>query len=667
MKVSKLPVFIALLILLPAIGHCQPWLEGGNILRFNGFRFKLNPELQLRNDQLVYEMLTFSQSIASYPDSCIISYTNPKLGFQVSISPKTGFAAQAMQVRVSANYYRDLNIRNFKLNLEIINESILNIYKGPKAIFSHNPADNIQLCPFTDKAIQYQMNNSNLWLVASNYEGCENVEWLQDRTICLYDNTLHMGRLYNPVTDQFTQMADTMKRQPGDINTWSFLIFLQKPALFSINRWYDKNKAALVFTNDADGESERKMKAVYYGSNDPDSPKYLTTGFIANNIKVTNTVFGASKPILEPLWNSLIETGNTIGYHTYSSGADLSADTYNSLNNAMLPFNVRTWIDHSWVQNPETLCNRGWDPQSPYYILDAINDSNIDYFWLGDNLVTNPLNSFTEPGRLPHRLYEFENLTRPLWFFGRAKMQEWEHYGSYNIVDMKHNLTPENLDKLLVENGLCIVYTHFFFDESANISAFFQYVDSNTCEIKDEVNSRLMMVDYYQKYRNLWVDTLENVFDRMIATENVKITSIRVNEEGDVTGASIKNVSDYPLEKLYVRYLSQDITLNVLPASSQAELILTGVSNVIASPVKSTIYAYYLSDNVLLQRQDDDYIQPQSVKIYNIKGQLLTHYDMQAISKKVKIPFRKPTSGVYIVAMEAKDGTKQSSRFTVIK
>ncbi len=78
-------------------------------------------------------------------------------------------------------------------------------------------------------------------------------------------------------------------------------------------------------------------------------------------------------------------------------------------------------------------------------------------------------------------------------------MQTWENKGYSYLVDMKHNLIPENLDALLAAKGLCVVYTHFGFDESATIGAFFDY-NSGACEIKDEVNERFEMLNYYQKY-----------------------------------------------------------------------------------------------------------------------------------------------------------------------
>ncbi len=667
MKCFNVIVLLAIMMLIPLIGHSQTWLESDNTLNFNGLRFRLNPYVQIRHDQLVYETLSFNVATTSYADSCIISYTNPYVNFSISIAPKEGLAASAQQVRINTTCLQDVYIRDFKLNLVFPDEYSFSVFKGPKAIQSQNMADNIQTCTYTDRAVQYKVNDNSIWVVGSNYEGCDNIELIQDRSINLYDHTMHLARMYDASIDQFTIMADTMKRKAGNTNYWSFLIFTEMPTILSINRWDDKKKAALVITNDADGETERKMKAVYFGSNNSNNPKYLTDGLIANNIKVTNTVFGASLPVLGTLWHSLQGYGNTIGYHTYSTYSDLSADTYNSLTGPMCDYGVRTWIDHSWVNNPDALCNQGWNPASPHYILDAINASNIDYFWLGDNLSTNPINSFDEPGRLPHRLYEFDDLTRPLWFFGRTKMQGWEFYGNSYLVDMKHNLTPENLDKLLAANGLCVAYTHFFFDENSTISAFFHYTGDGSCEIKDEVNDRLRLLDYYQTYRDLWIDTLENVFDRMIAVEDVKITSINKDHRGNLISVKMANKSAYPISRLYVKYMDQEFILPYLSAASGIDLSVEGGTEIVATPEEHNINIYFLGHTIHLKRQDGDYIAPLTVKIYNIKGQLATSYTMPEQTKHVAIPFIKHASGVYIARMETNTGFIKTVRFQVVK
>ncbi len=212
-------------------------------------------------------------------DSVLISYTIPLMNILIKVEEKAGFSASAKQVSITTTTNQELYIRMFELNLSFLNQDYYQILRGPKAINSGNSADNIQLGPYSDKAIEYKFSNSSLWMVASNYEGCENVQWLRDDGISLFDYKLHFARRYDPATDQFPIMNDTFKRPSGQMDHWSFLIFAEKPVLLSLNRWYNRNKAAFVITNDADGETERKMKAIYFGSSDTSSPKYMTEDY----------------------------------------------------------------------------------------------------------------------------------------------------------------------------------------------------------------------------------------------------------------------------------------------------------------------------------------------------------------------------------------------------
>jgi hypothetical protein len=315
------------------------------------------------------------------------------------------------------------------------------------------------------------------------------------------------------------------------------------------------------------------------------------------------------------------------------------------------------------VTNPEALCYQGFDPESPYYQLHAINDSEVDYFWLGDNLSINPLNSFDEPGFLPHRLSAFEGLTRPLWFFGRTKMQSWENKGYSYQVDMKHNLTPENLDAMLNANGLCVIYTHFFFDESPTIGAFYEYKDGY-CEIKDEVNDRFAMLDHYQKNRGLWIDTLENVFDRMIAIEDLKITGIETTRNGELLRIRLANQSSYPLEQLYMKYQDQEIEIPIIPAQDQENIILSGFSSDV--PAYHLLTLQYKENALHLKRKDNAQLKPMTISVYNLRGQKISSYDSKQKTDHVIIPLESCASGVYFARFRDAQGQQETRKFYIV-
>lgn len=645
--------------------YAQPWYAGNGVYRLNGIHFRLDPEVIIRESQLQHSALSFSSSSQSFADSVIITYSHPAIQIHVKVSDNRHFHAAAKQVEVAATYADTLYIRDFDLKLNFTQQTPLQLWRGPDAIYSEDASRNANLYPYTDRALQYVFADASLWLVGSNYAGCANLDWISEGNVHLYDNALHFARRYNPANGQFDTLTDTMKRRPGESSYYSFLIFEDEPVLLKINRWLGDKAAALVITNDADGESPSRMRSVYFGSSDPRSPKYLNHGVIANNLKLTNTVFGASKPVMAPLWRELQSYGIKIGYHTYGNYADLAADTYQNLVHDMTEFDIRTWIDHSWAINPDDLCVQGWNPESDYYSLPAINDAKIDYIWLGDASYTNPLNSFTEPWRLPHRLYEFDHLTRPVWFYGRTLMGTWEATGTHFLSDLKHQLTAENLDRLLNENGLSVVYTHFFFTETPALIPFYEILPNGTYEVRPEVNERLQMLDYYQNYRGLWIDTLEDVFDRMLAIEELRITSSSL-EDGKIS-VELKNGSSMAIPQLSLKYQEQPIRIEALPAQSSEYLSLNESGSNPNQPQFLDIVAMYSAGRVHIVHKSPEALPALNIELYNIRGQKLSSHSFAKNAAEPAIPFFKQASGIYIARVRTPSGFSKTLRFTVIK
>ncbi len=661
----KYAYLFCFLLFVPGLIFAQGWFTEDGSYLLNGVAFHLEPLVTIRQAQMQHSDLLFDVQTTVFADSVITRYSHSLMEFDVKVKNIQSFHAPAKQVEISARYFAEIYIRDFGLKLDFTQRQPQLILRGPQAISQRDPRLNQALYPYTDKVIEYEFEDSSLWLVGSNYAGCANLDWISEDTIWLYDSTLHFARRYNPDLTHFRTLTDTMKRRPGDENYFSFLIFEDRPVLLKINRWLSDKKAALVITNDADGESYDRMKAVFFGSSDSNSPKYLTQGIIANNIKLTNTVFGASKPHLGELWSSLMDYGNSIGYHTYRHSADLSHETYQNLIYEMDEYNIRTWVDHDWGHNPEDLCVEGWNPESDYYILNAINDSNIDYFWLGDDPYTNPMNSFTEPWRLPHRLYEFDHLTRPMWFYGRTMMTTWEGNGFGYLNYLKPQLTAENLDRLLHENGLCVVYTHFFFsDESATQIPFYHTLPSGVKEIREDVNDRLIMLDYYQTSRGLWIDTLEHVFDRMIALEDLRIVSSA--RDADKLSIRIENQSDYALKQIHIDYDDESFEIGLIPAEASQNLFLSEIHSEPDAPFLD-IFAYYYKGKLILKHKAPEALPLLDVDIYNIRGQKLQSYHMQNASREISIPFFAKASGMYILRIKTRSGFSQTIRVPIVK
>ncbi len=665
---KKLFYTLLMTIFCLTIANAANYLDKGGNYILNGISVNLEPMVRVLENPQWYRDLIFDQSIDNHPDRVVQNFHNPSMDIRLTLTPIEGFSAEAKQVEITAEFHEDISIIDFKFIPSFTNTSPEIILRGAPAIHAQDPAQNKNLYSFTDRIIEYKFADRSLWFAASGFEGCTNLEWLAEDAIVLYDHSLHFARRYDPATMHFGIRTDALKVKAGDSDYHSFLIFEEKPIVLEIMRWPAGHEAALVITNDADGENPNRMSAVFFGSSDPDSPKYLKQGIIANNIKMTNTVFGMHKPHMQDLWRGLEDHGIKIGYHTATPHEDLTDVTYQNLIHDMDEFDIRSWIDHSWARNPECFCVEGWDPDSPYYIMDAINDSKIDYVWLGDASFTNHMNSFTEPWRLPHKLSEFDELERDVWFYGRTLMSTWECQNYYYLHDFKTMMTAENLDKLLKEQGLCVVYTHFFYEEMEPYLPFYMTVPDGSLEIRPETEECLQMLDYYQNNRGLWIDTLEEVFDRMIATEEIKIQEVVRDAKTGTYQVKLTNGSDYPLTDIALSYGDENIVIPALSANSSEILSLSEIHE---DPPSEGDYldlrAKYKDGVIRFSHKHDNPLPNLKIDIYNLRGQRVSRKSFAEGSNNLSIPFINRASGVYFARIELAGGYKKTIKIMVIK
>lgn len=631
----------------------------------NSIRFKLTPEVNYKTHEFVYHTLSLTQIVNDYRDSCIVDFSSSLLDIKIKIEKTTDYYSKAWLTKVNVYYKQDVYIHDILLKIEFDNQQSLETFMGPKAINSRNTTDNISLCPYTDKVIEFKNSITSFWIAGSNHQQCKNIEWLKPNLICLYDHSLHYARLYRPPTPN-ERMIDYMPRKNGQKDLWSFVVFEQKPFIISINRWPGAKKAAFALTNDADQEVVNRLTSAFYGSSNPTNPNYLTKGLIANNIKISNTVFSINKPLLNEVWAQIKDFGNTICTHTYSDTSDVSSLTEQSLLSDLSEYNARLWIDHSLPNNKEDFGMFGGFADSPYYILDAINNSTIDYAWIGESPVSNPFNSYTEPWRLPHRVYYFQDLTRPVWFFGRNRMETWEYFSDYNIYGMKYNLTSENLDDLILKNGLCVGYTHFSFTHKIDRLGFYRVLENGDLEIREDVNDALIMLNDYQTNRGLWIDTVETIFDRMLAIEQVNVKSIEDDWAPGFIRVTIENTSTYNIPEC--SFVFNDVKYNIPMFESNSQYsFLINKSSLDSLVINNPYQLFYKEGYLIIKKSIDEPITKLKAKIYNIKGQLVTKHNTYFEQYYVSIPFKNKASGTYIVEIDSENIKKQTLKFRVIK
>jgi len=640
-------------------------VEDTNYFTINGISFRLNLVGEKRVGDYAQSPLNFTVSQQTYRDSTVILYSATEADIRLTIDPVERYSVPAWKFNVGAEFKAETYLHQLYFEMEFASPYSMVYYKGVDAIEAQDTTLNSNLVPYTDKVIEHRLYDKSFWIAASNFAECRGVEGLTNTTINLYDNKLHFFRQFRPSTNMADLPRDTMYKNAGSSESWSFLVFTDKPLLAKISRWPADKLAALAISNDADGEWPTRLSAIYFGSDNPANPKYMREGLIANNIKVSNTVFGTNQAMMSAIWDTLYNHGNSIGYHTFTGYQDSLGVNEQALLHDLVPYNIRLWIDHSISYNPEDFGWNGLNPDSPQYIGDVINQSNIVYAWMADTPPNNPFDCFEEPWRLPHRLYELTALEHPVWFFGRTRMNAWENLNGDIQIDFKNTMTPDNLDRLLQNHGLHISYTHFCFSNVSYLNSYYIINPTGDHEIRPEVEDMLEMLDYYQTYRGLWIETVENIFDRMLATEELRVTGINPAQTAGTYEVRIINDSEYPLDNVRMMIAGEDIISPRIAAGETVEIPVDLRPDPVVEVVKP-FTVRYASENFYLTAKEGFVPQKGTISLYNFRGQLCHTYRDVMIQHKTMLPVSGLNSGIYFLKVAPGAGETQILKTVVV-
>lgn len=665
---SRLMYILVILVLgIGYLGATGVSVQDNSSFNVNNIGFRLDLHGSKRISNYTFQELAFSPILSAYADSTVIVYSCSEMDLTLCIKQNDNYDAQAWEFRARADFHSEIFLRELYFDLVFDDLTALTTYKGVAAINAEDAAKNINLVPYTDKVIEHRMGNDRFWIAASNYRECQNIEGLSLNKISLYDFKLHFFRRFRPSTNMADLPRDTMYKQPGDHENWGFLVFTEKPLLFTYNRWPAGKQAALAITNDADGEWASRLAPVYFGSNNPANPKYMQEGLIANHIPVSNTVFGINQPVMQDIWDQIYQHGNSIAYHTYQSTEDSLGTNAQALLVDLVPYNVRLWIDHSISYNPEDLGYNGLDPSARQYIGDVINQSSIDYAWMADTPPNNAFDCFDEPWRLPHRLWELTALEKPVWFFGRTRMNVWENLSADIQIDFKNTMTVDNLDRLLQNHGLHISYTHFCFANTPNVNSFHVIAPNGDYEIRPEFEELLKMLDYYQTHRGLWIATVEDIFDRMLATEKVRITKVEQTANEGIFAVTLSNDSDHDIAMLEFRFDDVERVVNLLKHGEAKTFYIDTIADD-SIPVLQTAYRVGYSNNCInIRSQNDSDEELLKVELFNLRGQLVDSFSNVLLKSTVSIPIKSIGSGVYLVKVINGKATPSTSKVVIMK
>ncbi len=634
------------------------WSANDSIV-VNQLSIRIEPVILVYNSDLVtYTTLAITptlQTVFEENGEFSFNYNVPQLNMKISFKPFNN----NYQVYTRIDYKMDTEIRFISIVLHTPTNTQLLI--GSEAVMQQDASKNHPTTPFSNKIVQYSSGSNSFWVIGSHYDGTSGIERIENNQILLYDYHDHWA--FFPRTET---MHNWYPRKNGDSNDYTFLIAETKPFFPFINYYPAGKKAALCISNDADNESDSFLRAAYFGTSDSLSADYKQKGLATNHIRVTNTVFGEDLPTLKPIWNELLRYGNSIGYHTYSNFNDDISLLRQNLLYDMKPYNMKVWIDHG--TNYENFDNYGTIPDSSSYSLDIILESSIKYVWMMRNQSESYINAYTEFNQLPHRVYAITD--KPLYFFKRRMCSEW------TMPDMPNNsfsvnVTAPHLDTLIAERGLFIVYTHFcLFRETAQVYNFLTYdPQTRIAALKPEANTCFEMMDDYQQNHGLWIDTTENVFDRILASDSLMIQNVLVTN--DNIQFKISNTSSTSLSNVELTYFDQVQTIPVMEAGSEHILSFT------KSDEDVTVNHYFLknirySSKTMAKHKIFSFSLPieselKSIAVYNIRGQKLDYVSPSMNYDKLDIDLSGKSSGIYFLKLEDKHSNQKLIKFTFIK
>jgi len=180
------------------------------------------------------------------------------------------------------------------------------------------------------------------------------------------------------------------------------------------------------------------------------------------------------------------------------------------------------------------------------------------------------------------------------------------------------------------------------------------------------VDEMLQMLDFYRRERGLWIAPSEDIFDRMLAIEQVKITSIEPLDD-DFYRVTLHNYSDFDIPQLCIKYKERDYIIPLLAAGESYLLYLANYSP--DEPIPPAQFnVLYQNGNLLIKNITGLNIDPLRLEIFNIRGQRILSKHLINNGPEINLPFAKYSSGIYLMRLSPDNRTKPIVlRFSIVK
>ncbi|WAM36147.1 hypothetical protein [Caldicellulosiruptor acetigenus] len=351
----------------------------------------------------------------------------------------------------------------------------------------------------------------------------------------------------------------------GFEKTYVYSIFPENYTYSIKSRSPNATKAILIFSHHSDSNMISIIKAMMFGTTDTKDPSYMKKGFVGYKIPITWGFFyksvkgipGFDNPEYKKLIEFLAQKKIEVVLHTASPVAQ--ENTVQLIKKALEDtsyLKLDDWIDHSLSDGTRSaaLKSEGAIKGSKNYSFDLFLKHGYKYCWSYLDVKIDSLNMLQPDKVTWHPQIFFKNYN-----FGEGdSLYQWNSVRYRNLPKM---LTQNQLDKLINENGVCIIHDYFAHPMQKN--RLFVVKNKNVY-ISPQFDKSLRLVSNLMSKKLLWVPTVKEFIDYEVALKNVQITPLD-STTLVVDNKNYSEIKGFTLITLLPNGQEKRTTVNLLP------------------------------------------------------------------------------------------------------
>ncbi len=313
----------------------------------------------------------------------------------------------------------------------------------------------------------------------------------------------------------------------GFEKTYAYSIFPAEYTYSIKSRTPNGTKAILIFSHHSDSNMISIIKAMMFGTTDAKDPTYMKKGFVGYKIPITWGFFYKSVKGIpgfdNPEYRNLIEflAQNKIEVVLHTASPVAKENTVELIKKALEDtsyLKLDDWIDHSLSDGTRNaaLKSEGAIHGSKNYSFDLFLKHGYKYCWSYLDVKLDTLNMLQPDKVTWHPQIFFKNYN-----FGEGNsLYQWN---SVRFKNLPKIISQSQLNKLVNENGVCIIHDYFAHPMQKN-KLF--VVKNKNVYISPQFDKSLRLVANLMSKKLLWVPTVKEFIDYEVALKNVQITPL---------------------------------------------------------------------------------------------------------------------------------------------